>query len=127
MKVNAELFRCAAEFRRVGVPVFAAFPRVRSVFEFSTDVGFLWYALRGDAHQGDIEIEMGTNTADQCTTPALEGPISDQDVCRLVMQESEPVLWDGAIEAINHVRRQEAEHGLWPLGRGYKPVYFLAW
>ena len=127
MKVNAELFRCAAEFRRVGVPVFAGFPLVRSVFEFSGDVEFLWFALLGDETEGDIEVEMRTITSDQSSTPSLQGPLSDQDVCRLFTQESEPMPWDRAIEAINRVRRQEADNGLWPLGRGYKPVYFLAW
>ena len=127
MKVNAELFRCAAKFRRVGVPVFAGFPLVKSVFEFSDDVEFLWFALRGDETEGDIEVEMRTITNGQSRTPSLQGPLSGQDICRLVTQESEPMPWDRAIEAINHVRRQGADNGLWPLGWGYKPVYFLVW
>jgi hypothetical protein len=126
MKVNAELFHSAAELRRVGIPVFAAFPRVRSVFEFSEEVEFLWYVICGDENQCDVEIDVDMNIADQCPT-SLEGPIRDQDVCRLIVQESRPVLWDRAVESINHVRRQEAERGFWPMGRGYKPVYFLAW
>src|ERR1039458_6839264 len=105
MKVNAELSGCAAEFRRVGVPVFAGFPLVRSVFEFSDDAEFLWFALRGDETEGDIEVEMRTITSDQSSTPSLQGPLSDQDFCRLVTQESEPMAWDRAIEAINQIGR----------------------
>jgi hypothetical protein len=127
MKINAELSRCAAEFRRVGVTVFAGFPLVTSVFDFSDDVEFLWFALRGDGTEEDLEIEIGTFAGGQSNPPSVKGPLSDQDVCRLVAQESEPMPWVRAIEAINHVRRQEADNGQWPLGRGYKPVYFLAW
>jgi hypothetical protein len=83
--------------------------------------------LRGDETEGDIEVEMRTITNGQSRTPSLQGPLSGQDICRLVTQESDPMPWDRAIEAINHVRRQHADNGLWPLGRGYKPVYFVAW
>ncbi len=34
MKINADLLCAAAEFWRVGVPVFAAFPRLRSLLDF---------------------------------------------------------------------------------------------
>ena len=126
MKVNAELFRSAAEFRRVGVPVLAGFPLVTTVFDFSDDVEFRWFTLRGDENEGDIEVETRAIT-NQSGSPLLQGPLSDQDICRLVTQESEPMPWNMTIEYINHVRRQEADNGLWALGRGYKPVYFLAW
>lgn len=127
MKVNAQLFRAASQFRRFGVPVFVGFPQVESVFEFSESADFLWFALRGDETEGDIEIEPKTISTDEASAPSLHGPLSDRDICRIVAQESEPVHWDRAIEAINSVRLDEMETGLWPLGRGYKPVYFLAW
>jgi len=44
------------------------FPLVKSVFDFSDDVEFLWFALRGDETEGDIEVEMRTIANDQDST-----------------------------------------------------------
>jgi hypothetical protein len=133
MKVNAELFCAAAEFWRVGVPVFAAFPRVRSLFDFAEDVEFLWYSIRGYGQERDIEceidVEAGVPIPAQPDGSLLDGPFTDEDICRTVMRESKPLHWGEAIEAINRVRLQESAHERWRwlFGQRYKPVYFLAW
>jgi hypothetical protein len=127
MKVNEQLFLSAAAFRRVGIPVFAGFPQVRSVFDFSADPKFLWFALRGDGAQVDMEVEMSTGVCDLSSSSSLQGPLSDRDVCRQIKQESHLMPWEVAVEAVNHVRQQDPNYRCWPVVHGYKPVYFLAW
>ena len=133
MKVNAELFCAAGEFRRLGVPVFAAFPLVGSLSDFAGDVDFLWFSIRCNGQGGrmgfDVEIEIGEAMPDRPVSRLLDGPLSDEDICRTVMEESKPLHWGEVIEAINRVRRLESA-GLqprFPFGPVYKPVYFLAW
>jgi len=132
MKINAELFCAAGEFGRLGVPVFAAFPRMASLFDFAEDVEFLWFSIRGNGRghgNEDVEIEVGETIPDQPAPSLLHGPLADEDICRTVMRESKPLHWGEAIEAINRVRLQESAHERWrsPFGQRYKPVYFLAW
>jgi hypothetical protein len=132
IKINAELFCAADEFGRLGVPVFAAFPHVGSLFDFAEDVKFLMFSIRGNGRgrdAEDVEIEVGETIPDQGALSLLDGPLTDEDICRTAMHESKPLHWGEAIEAINRVRLQESAHERWrsPFGPRYKPVYFLAW
>lgn len=126
MKINAELFSAAADFRRFGIPTFAACPCATSIFDFADKVEFLWFALRGDGKETDLELEIGCLRKAARVSP-IEGPISDERACQIVSQESRPLAWDEAIEAIRYVRKEKSDRRTaLPFLPGYRPVFFLA-
>jgi len=127
MKINSELFCAATMFARSGVPVFAAFPCVRSVFDFASDPDVLWFALRSNEPESDTVFEFD-NVPDRNGLTGLEGPLSDQEICSAVENGSALVSWQQAVECINEVRWQILEG--YPkrlFDQHYKPVYFLVW
>jgi hypothetical protein len=129
MKVNAELFDAAAAFRHVGVSVFVAFPHIASIFDFTEEVDFSWFTFNANETERDVEVEFKSGISIPPVSDLLRGPHNDADVCRIVREQSCPQLWDGVIEALNHVRHQQIARGRWslPFTRDYKPTYFLAW
>jgi hypothetical protein len=125
MKINAQVFCAAAGLTRLGVPVFAGFPRVHTVYDFAVDPDFLWFALRGTADEPDREFIFDT-VPNPNESNGLEGPLSDQEICRVV-EKAAPVSWQQAVACINEVRREQMSQG-YPEGlfqHQYKPVYFL--
>ena len=122
MKINSEVSLAAAEYRRLGIPVFVAFPCAASVFDFARDVQFLWFALRGSGEEEDTVVQVGSRMP-----PWLEGPLTDRQVCETIVRESTVIGWEEAVKAIRHVRQSAPDCGRWPFASAYKPVYFLAW
>lgn len=128
MKVNSEIFGYAAAFRRRGVPVFAGFPLVNSIFDFASAPRFSWFALVGQ-NENDIELPMPLKLEGPDALPAsLRGPLMQDQVCQSVRDEATPLTWEEAISAIDHVRlEQKDDAGFWRFGPHYKPVYFAVW
>lgn len=128
MKVNGELFGYASAFRRRGVPVFAGFPLVNSLFDLASAARFSWFALAGE-DENDIELPMPGKLEHADTTGAsVRGPLMQNEVCQSVRDEATPLTWEEAITAIDHVRlERKNDAGYWRIGPHYKPVYFAVW
>ena len=120
IKINDGLFNAAEAAEKYGVPVLVGAPVVNNMLSLGMNAPCIWFQLKADQNQGHIEIQIHAADASvhTDTPPYIQGPLADDDICRLITSSRTFCLWDEIVCAVTAVRHAMPSGLYGPL---YKP------
>ena len=106
IKINDELFSAAEVAERYDIPLLAGAPVVNDMLSLGMNAPCIWFQLKADHHQGDIEIHIqaADGKLQSDTPPCIQGPLADDDICRLITGSRAFCRWDEIVFAATAVR-----------------------
>jgi hypothetical protein len=119
-KINSELFNAAEVAEEYGIPLLVGAPLVNDMLSLRMSAPCMWFLLKADHNQGDVEIQIQTaDTSVRSEVPSrVHGPLGDDDICDLIIGSRTFCLWDEVICATTAIRHAMPSGLYGPL---YKP------
>jgi hypothetical protein len=128
-KLNKQLFEFALEAWHLGIPTFAGFPVISSLWELTGETAVIWFLLRGDgSSDAEFSVNRSTLRCDMIATGGQSTAVaSDDQVLAVTAERTRVYGWEDAIESIDRLRRTSVRPSTrYLFGEpGYKPIYFL--
>lgn len=129
VKLNAQLFEFARRAAPLGIPVFAGVPLASSLASLGLDVQCSWLRLKPEGtHDRDIEFSLtldGVKCGDDHGCADWDGPLQPDQLVESVLDSTESVPWERAVENLKQIQSGVRNYGRWPFFGGYKPFYLL--
>jgi len=132
VKINSILFEHAYYLKENGIPTIVGVPRVASIMDLYNGCPCSWFTLCPDRNfKSDVEfkIDIKSNKCDIELPADIRGPLEDVELLSLFAKVEYLQSWQDAIEILRADGLGYGSYGnsiYWPMGRLYKPVYFIS-
>jgi hypothetical protein len=124
VKFNSKLFDTASLSAYFGIPTFAGVPLFSSIMELTLAARCAWFFLSG-TNDVDVYYHLllnGTVDNQSKQSPAVEGPLNEEEIIEKVNESCRLMQWDEAIDRLKVIRRAS---GGSIYGGGYHPFTLL--
>lgn len=129
VKFNEMLFEYATAASGNGIPVLAGVPLVSSLSQLTSNRESAWFEIVGEDHKLDdawcrLAIPDGT-IIDKSDPSHVIGPLTPDQLRKLVNEQAELMLWSDAAELIRRLRRMKRGWGPYSWMGNYHPFHLL--
>ncbi len=124
IKINGGLFNAAAAAEEYGVPLLVGAPLVNDMLSLGMNAPCIWFLLKADHNQDDVEIRMQIVDASvHSDIPScIQGPLEDDDIRRLIISSRTLYSWGEIVCAATAVRHAMPSGPYGPLYRPFVVV-----